>query len=82
MAEQINPVQSIDGDSSSVLNQWLELQEGNKESSISSIDAGSITYQLEMNSAFNSLMSGSNEIQKQAEENAKESQSQAPVVSF
>lgn len=84
MADQVNAASTVDGinDISTAMDQWLAMQEPDQQNTSSSVDAGSLSYQLEMNSAFNSIMSGSNEIHKQAEQNAKESGNDAPVVSF
>ncbi|MCP5505594.1 MAG: hypothetical protein H7A38_01770 [Chlamydiales bacterium] len=84
MTDQVNSVSSLEGLSgnSSVMDQWLAMQEDDQTSTSSSISAGSLSYQLEMHDAMNAVMSSTNEIQKQEKQNAQESGNQVPVSSF
>lgn len=82
MADSINSVSSVDGDNSSVMDQWLAMQENDQSNSMSETSTGSLYYQLEMHSAMNSIMSSTSEIQKQQKENAEESGNEQPVTSF
>lgn len=84
MTDQVNSVSSLEGlnGNSSVMDQWLAMQENDQTNADSSISAGSLSYQLEMHDAMNAVMSSTNEIQKQEKQNAQEAGNQAPVNSF
>lgn len=65
-----------------IMDQWLAMQEDEQQDSTTSTDLGSVSFQMEMSSAFNDLMSGSNDVQGQQETNAQQSGNQSPVNSF
>jgi|GEM_PF-6498600 hypothetical protein len=80
----IGSVSSIgeSNNNTTIMDQWLAMQEDEQQDSTTSTDLGSVSFQMEMSSAFNDLMSGSNDVQGQQETNAQQSGNQSPVNSF
>ncbi len=82
MTDTVEGISSSDSSnsSSSIMAQWLATQEDKSQDSSQQVGAGSVSFQLEMQAAMNSITQGSSAEQKEASQDAQDEGFQAPPV--